>query len=248
MKIYIYTLEHPETGEIRYVGKTKNPIDRFRSHINSSNGKKSHKRSWIDKLKSEGLYPIMSALDEVDESEWQYWERYWIHQFKCWGFNLLNHTAGGDGLTSGNQTSFNKDSVSWNTGKGNTFTCEECKIEFKSCPASKRRFCSRKCTSKYKSRTPNLGMFKTGNKSWNNGLTGIKLKPNMNVYQYCPHTGVFIKQWITAKEASIELCINELSIGQCCRGKYKSSGGYIWSYEKKDSVESINIINKPKRL
>ena len=33
--VYIYTLEHPITKEIRYVGKTKNPKMRFHNHCNN---------------------------------------------------------------------------------------------------------------------------------------------------------------------------------------------------------------------
>lgn len=50
----------------------------------------------------------MRELDCVDIDEWQYWEKYWHNQLITWGFNLLNETAGGDGLTFGNATSFKK--------------------------------------------------------------------------------------------------------------------------------------------
>ena len=115
--VYIYTLEHPITKEIRYVGKTKNPKMRFHNHCNKLHNEKSHKRNWINKLKKEGLKPKMKILDEVLESEWKFWERFWINQFKQWNFNLVNHTSGGDGLTLGNETSFKKGNIPWNYGK-----------------------------------------------------------------------------------------------------------------------------------
>ena len=37
----------------------------------------------------------MEIIDEVPEEEWEFWEQYWISQFKCWGFNLTNLTLGG---------------------------------------------------------------------------------------------------------------------------------------------------------
>ena len=115
--VYIYTLEHPITKEIRYVGKTKNPKMRFHNHCNKLHNEKSHKRNWINKLKKEGLKPKMKILDEVLESEWKFWERFWINQLKQWNFNLVNHTSGGDGLTLGNETSFKKGNIPWNYGK-----------------------------------------------------------------------------------------------------------------------------------
>lgn len=33
-KVYIYSLEDPETGEIRYVGKANNIKSRFYGHLN----------------------------------------------------------------------------------------------------------------------------------------------------------------------------------------------------------------------
>ena len=116
MKVYIYTLEHPITKEVRYIGKTKNPKERFHNHCNRLHNEHTHKRNWINSLRSMGLKPKMNILDEVNESEWKYWEKHWIEQFRQWGFNLVNHTSGGDGLTTGNQTSFKKGSIPWNKG------------------------------------------------------------------------------------------------------------------------------------
>lgn len=116
MKVYIYTLEHPITNEIRYIGKTKNPKERFHNHCNRLHNEHTHKRNWINSLRFIGLKPKMNILDEVNESEWKHWEKYWIEQFRQWGFNLVNHTSGGDGLTIGNQTSFKKGSIPWNKG------------------------------------------------------------------------------------------------------------------------------------
>jgi predicted GIY-YIG superfamily endonuclease len=77
--------------------------------------------------------------------------------------------------------------------------------------------------------------FKKGQKSWNKGLKGIKLKPNKYVYQYSKDLE-FIKMWTTAKEASIELTgndKNEENIAKCARGNSRTSIGYKWFYELK---------------
>jgi group I intron endonuclease len=43
--------------------------------------------------------------------------------------------------------------------------------------------------------------------------------------------GLFVNEWNSIKEASLELKIDRTSISQCCRGKKKSAGGYVWQYK-----------------
>jgi len=190
--VFIYTLAHPITKEVRYVGKTNNFHARALTHVSDVNkGKITHKTNWLKSLFNKGLYAEMELLDEVLESEWIFWERFWINQFKVWGFNLVNHTEGGDGLTMRNS-----------------------------------------------------GSFKKGHKPWNSGSKGIKIKPNKNVHQYNAITGVFIKTWDTAKQAGDALNINAQGIGQCANSRAKSAGGYIWKYEKFDTVSPVEYSGK----
>lgn len=102
----IYTLSDPETNEIRYVGKTNNISQRYRAHLNKARKHQTHKKNWIESLKNKKLKPILKIIDIVPIEDWIFWEKYWISQIKTWGFNLVNHTGGGDGCTFGNQTSF----------------------------------------------------------------------------------------------------------------------------------------------
>ena len=226
--VYIYTLEHPITEEIRYVGKTKNPKMRFHNHCNKLHNEKSHKRNWINKLKKEGLKPKMKILDEVLESEWKFWERFWINQLKQWNFNLVNHTSGGDGLTLGNETSFKKGNIPWNYGTAKP-----------------------KILKGNRGKTENSvkNYFKPAHIPWNTDLKGVKLKPDKNVFQYSAYTGEFIKEWKTAKEAGQILNINIAGIANCCRGVSKSAGGYIWKYYKQEKIEIMsNVKLKIKKI
>lgn len=118
-KVFIYTLSHPITKEIRYVGKTKNLKERFHNHCNKLHNENTHKRNWIESLRRQNLKPLMSVIDEVPILEWKYWEKFWIKYLKCFGCDLVNHTSGGEGLTLGNQTSFKKGHKSW-LGKNHT--------------------------------------------------------------------------------------------------------------------------------
>ena len=104
----IYILIDPITNMVRYVGKANNVTQRYRAHLNRARKHQVHKKNWIEKLKKEGLRPIIEVIDVVPINEWIFWETYWISQFKTWGFDLINYTNGGDGCTFGNQTSFKK--------------------------------------------------------------------------------------------------------------------------------------------
>lgn len=69
------------------------------------------------------------------------------------------------------------------------------------------------------------------------------------VYQYCPYTGEFIKEWNSVKEVFLELNINAASIAHCCRLKSKSAGKFIWRYTKKEKIEIMsNVKLKIKKI
>ena len=110
MKIYIYTLAEPTTGEIRYVGKTNNLKTRFYNHLKAS--RKNYLSSWIKSLKSKQLKPIMEVVEECEINEWEFLERYWISQFKAWGFSLTNLTEGGEGIYGYSHTDSAKEKMS----------------------------------------------------------------------------------------------------------------------------------------
>lgn len=84
---YIYTLSHPITNEVRYVGKTINIKRRYKQHLYDKRG--SHKSNWVQSLRKQNLKPVITILEECDN--WQEREIYWISQFG----NLTNFLAGG---------------------------------------------------------------------------------------------------------------------------------------------------------
>lgn len=94
MTTFIYTLSHPITHQVRYIGKSDNPDYRLVNHCKDKRLTKN--RTWILGLKKEGLKPLMEIIDEVKKSEWEFWEQFWISQVKAWGFNLNNMTNGGN--------------------------------------------------------------------------------------------------------------------------------------------------------
>jgi group I intron endonuclease len=89
MEFYIYTLSHPETNEVRYVGKTINIKRRYKQHLYDK--RTTHKSSWVKSLKQLGLKPIMTIIETCNETNWIDREKFWITQFD----NLTNLLDGG---------------------------------------------------------------------------------------------------------------------------------------------------------
>lgn len=53
------------------------------------------------------------------------------------------------------------------------------------------------------------------------------------VYQYDKKTGELLNTFDGVREAGRQTGIDYTGILKNCNGKYKSSGGFIWSYEKR---------------
>jgi len=99
--ISIYTLSSSSNpNDIRYIGKTKNIKDRIRRHISKYylNLEDNYKNRWIKSELSKGNKIIIEEIDLVQEENWKESEKYWIEQFRNWGFRLVNTTEGGEGI------------------------------------------------------------------------------------------------------------------------------------------------------
>jgi len=98
--VFIYSLATKEEPDnIKYIGKADVINERFTRHLQPYYLKeKSHKNNWLKKELKQGNNPIIEFIDEVPKSEWGYWEKFWINQFKQWGFKLTNLSDGGEGI------------------------------------------------------------------------------------------------------------------------------------------------------
>ena len=98
-KINIYTLSHPITNEIRYIGQTKNSLEqRLIGHLKSKD--RTHRTYWIKSLINNGLKPKIELIETVDKEMGPISEIFWITMFKSWGFKLCNLTDGGETSTT----------------------------------------------------------------------------------------------------------------------------------------------------
>lgn len=97
METTIYTLSHPITGEIKYVGRTTAKLKRRLSkHLADAKIHNYSAAKWIQDLVIQGLRPIIESIETLltdGNSE----EIFWISQLRAWGINLLNETIGGIG-------------------------------------------------------------------------------------------------------------------------------------------------------
>lgn len=94
MKVSIYSISYPETGNIFYVGQTVDLKKRANYHRSFQNNEGLWKI--FSSLNRLGLSPVFEELDyiELDERESRVkaneLERYWIEQVMQWGFKIEN--------------------------------------------------------------------------------------------------------------------------------------------------------------
>lgn len=95
----IYALVDPITNEIRYIGKSTIGLVRPKRHAEPHSLKKcNHKNNWIKTLIKQNLmYKIQILEDNINLSELNSKEQYWISYYKKENKNLTNLTEGGEG-------------------------------------------------------------------------------------------------------------------------------------------------------
>lgn len=65
VRIFFYTLNDPDTNEVRYVGQTVNPSNRYRNHIyEAKKFNRNHKERWIISLIRQNKEPLMNIIWE----------------------------------------------------------------------------------------------------------------------------------------------------------------------------------------
>jgi hypothetical protein len=242
---FIYSLSD-ELGNIRYVGKTSYPIQRLSSHIRESmrSERKTHKHNWINSLILKGIKPNIEILDEVLESEWQFWEQYWICLIKSWGFNLVNSTNGGDGHNGFKASEERKQNVSKslkeyysnNPSKSvpriildKDLLYQKYIIENLSMPELSEELEVSKKTIFTNLKKCNIQKDK---ESWKEQLS---TNPKKVVLQY-DLFGNLIKEWDTLSDIK-----GFGNVAHCCRGELKTAGGFIWRY--KDELFDLGLDN-----
>lgn len=93
-KVLIYALKEPDTGEVRYVGLTRDLKARLARYRHKAHNK--HLQNWIAKLLQQGKFPSVETLAKVTEGDAGHAEREWIRRYRLADARLLNFTDGGE--------------------------------------------------------------------------------------------------------------------------------------------------------
>lgn len=99
---FIYGLYCPIENKVKYIGKSNDPISRFRKHKQMSDNNHS-KNEWLRNLNNNGLEPILKILEEVLIENWKQKEKQYISINRE---SILNICGGANGPSFGNKTSF----------------------------------------------------------------------------------------------------------------------------------------------
>jgi group I intron endonuclease len=213
MKTYIYILKHPETFEVKYVGKTTNVKGRWGQHKSKKCLEKTGSKklaAWILKLLSNNLLPIMEVIEEC-ENNWAEREKYWISFYGI--ESLCNLSEGGNGV---GHNEYTKTKIK-KTLTGRKRTDEEKQAISKGMLGKKR--------GKYSNTEGHKKRYKDPEER---KKCAVKLRKKVGQYDLEKN---LIQEFESAREASRQLNIDCGVISKCCRGiNYKSTHGFIFKY------------------
>jgi len=199
-QIYLITNCFEDSNKV-YIGKEK-------SHKKSSR-KANHKKFFGENIESDFIDKCFSW----NKKDWKPLESFWINYFKFLGFEVLNKNDGGNGVEFHTKEACEK----IRQAKLGSKHSEETKQKMrKPKPNGFIEFCKRPRSEKHK-------------QNISKSLTGIS-RPNYKIpiVQF-DLQGNPIKEWISQKDAGLELGIN--TINECLKGRQKTSGGFIWKYK-----------------
>lgn len=239
MQTKIYVLIDPRDGIIKYVGKTVQKLKyRLTQHITEKSNNK--RKTWIKSLKNKGLLPIIEELDECEWEESAALERYWISQFKTWGFVLKNMNDGGDGNIGYHPSEETRLKLG-NSLKKSYRKYGHPLTGYKHTEESKHNMSLAKKGKKMpQSMKDNARLRRLGKKLPENAINRMIEVHGRRIIQLTLEN-IFIKEFYTIKEASIEILNKTKSDGhivQCCQGKRPVAYGYKWMY-KEDYLKAI---------
>lgn len=203
MNIFIYVLKDPNNNEIRYVGKTKNTLNkRLYEHCTIRNLKpKTHKNFWIKLLLSNNRRPIIELLEICNENNWKKREIFWINQFT----NLTNTTLGGEGaLGFSHKPETIKRIIETKKKNGTLSRSKEC-----------RERISESHKGKKMSDTTKLILLESTRKP----ISQFDLDNN------------FVRDWNGVRDCASKLNIDHCGITRCLKAHQKQYNGFIWKYK-----------------
>ena len=228
---FIYITTNNINGK-RYIGQRKYYGD-YENYLGSGSVlKKAIKKYGVENFSKE-IIEECKTKEELSQRE-----QYWIDYYNAVNSDdFYNITCGGDGgFGSGENSPWygkhlsdaTKEKLSISKkGDKNPFYGKKHDLNTKKKMSDKAKL--RKHTIEEREK------MSKGIKENHADYSGSKNPRAKKVIQYDKDNN-YIKTWGCSKEASDELGICSNSIRQCCRGKYKSAGGYIWKFVQLDRI------------
>ena len=233
---FIYTLStKEEPNNIRYIGKTDNPKDRIERHIQPYYlNEGTYKANWLKSELNKVNTPILTVIDEVYFAEWQFWESYWIEQFRAWGFKLTNGTTGGEGLI------LTKDLINkrTKTRMDNTALKIIDKIKFYNIQKNNNLWygervcnnCNKIVIYKKEKRFDLIKELKRVNEE-NRICEECHLKRKKKQIIQLDNNGNKLNVFESIRYAEMKTGIDRASISRCCQNKQNTAGGFKWKFK-----------------
>lgn len=225
--VKIYSLNDPDTLQIRYIGKTVNSLKkRLSGHITWAKypRNKTHIANWVRFLLKENKRPIICLIEEVSDDLWIEREQYWIAFYKD---IICNHSIGGEpGGVGYICTQIHKDKIS-SSLLGRKRSKEECENISK----GKKGMIVKEST-KEKLRQYNLGKKQS--------LECRIKKSKFPVLQINSKTDEILAEYPTlgfAQEITGFLKGNIVSV---ISGRLKTYKGFKWRYKIPEMIDKYN--------
>lgn len=221
--VYFYVLKDPISNKIRYFGRTVNTKKRLYDHVKTSKKLNNHKSNWIKSLNQkpilEVVYKQFCTLEEAKSIEKSILRKL-IRRFdltnswdNCLGANktgrlVHQYTLSGNFL----KTYQNSNHASIETGIPDANILRSCKKSNKQ------------------------GVNKAGGYYWlfekqEKYPLEIKIKNGEKPVIQMTLDNVFIKEYESARKASLELNINYKLISQVCNKNKKQTHGYKFKFK-----------------
>lgn len=249
---FIYSLVDPNTNEIRYIGKSNNPNKRLYDHIHSCNLTHTHKNIWIKSLIKENKKPIVNIIQEVPINEWEFYEKYWINEYRNKGSKLTNLEPGGNGLTRHTYNTKERmklrhiEHPNYNKCKDKHYIIDKEElyqkyiVENLSINECVKYFNIPQTTiyrnlKEYKIKKDKSIWVKQCANPSRNIIKNVVLKYDLDFN--------LIGEFLGLKEAAKSVNKNDISgISECCNGKSITAHNYIWRYKNEEIPLDINKV------
>ena len=224
MESIIYRILNTKNNKV-YIGSTNRGYHRLYEHKKRlKSGKHVNKHlqsSWDRNSENSFLFEIIEYVD--DENNLIEREQYWLDYYfeRCDMYNIRKTADRNTGLKHSKETLLLLKNIS-----NKHFEENGHKSVYEFWLESYGKDIADEKMSDYKNKHSDRV---SGEKNPMYGKIG-ELNPNLKKIGQFLKDGTFIKEWNGIVIASKELSIFSQNISECCLGKRKSAGGYIWKF------------------